>query len=255
MLGRAALVWILLSIGSATLLFQSSQETRELEDRLASVNRAVAHEREAIRVLHAEWSYLNSPTRLQRLAEHYLPLEPIEARHFAGIAEIPIRSEILVARASFAPVPSRKPVEAIMIARHDPDAQHAQSQIALASADGIVAVQESTWTGMGVTVADKVPSKPEMPVRIASSAAWQRKEAWRHEKDSRSGRPDDTFDRIVLASAERHLPSTGASIEAMEIRPDGRIHASADGFEDGGADADARTRQLNALLVKIGIRE
>ncbi len=66
------------AILSGVVLLYTSQNVQKAEDRLAEVRRASANEAEAIRVLRAEWAYLNSPARLEALAENFLALEPAD---------------------------------------------------------------------------------------------------------------------------------------------------------------------------------
>ncbi len=62
--------------GAGTLLFWTSQSVRQKEAELARIEAAAARETQAIRVLNAEWDYLNRPERLEKLASEYLKLVP-----------------------------------------------------------------------------------------------------------------------------------------------------------------------------------
>ena len=53
--------------------------------------RSIAKEAEAIRVLKAEWSYLNQPERLQALARRHLTLGPTAAAQIVVLANLPER--------------------------------------------------------------------------------------------------------------------------------------------------------------------
>lgn len=83
------LAGVVLIAGLAFGLYKLKYEVQQLEDRYADVNRAIAAEQEAIRVLKAEWSYLNSPTRLSSLVERHLKLEPPAAERILTLGEIP----------------------------------------------------------------------------------------------------------------------------------------------------------------------
>lgn len=72
-------------------LYLVSYEVQNLEDDLSRMNRDIAAEREAIHVLKAEWSLLNDPSRLRRLAERYLGLEPVEAKQIQTFDALPYR--------------------------------------------------------------------------------------------------------------------------------------------------------------------
>lgn len=70
-----------LSIG----LFWSKAQVQELESELVRLDRQIISERQAIRVLGAEWALLNDPARLRVLAEKYLDLQPVGAAQIVSI--------------------------------------------------------------------------------------------------------------------------------------------------------------------------
>lgn len=106
MKGKSALFWLGLAGAAGAVLFQTSYEVQELEEQLASVNRKIVAEQEAIQVLKAEWSYLNDPTRLETLARTHLALRPTDARQFvASIDVVPMRPTPAVA-----PMPDAAPL-------------------------------------------------------------------------------------------------------------------------------------------------
>ena len=71
-------------------LYKLKYQVQELEARSAAMKQAIASEREAIRVLQAEWSFLNNPERLNDLAERYLEFGPVGAVRVVRLGEIPI---------------------------------------------------------------------------------------------------------------------------------------------------------------------
>ena len=74
-------------------LFALKYEVRGLEAELERLEREALTEQEAIRVLGAEWSYLNRPERLQALAERHLALAAVSAAQIGGIELLPRRIE------------------------------------------------------------------------------------------------------------------------------------------------------------------
>lgn len=71
-------------------LYKLKYEVQELEARSAAIKGAILSEQEAIRVLKAEWSFLNNPKRLAELAQRYLEVEPLGAGRVVRLEQIPI---------------------------------------------------------------------------------------------------------------------------------------------------------------------
>jgi len=64
---------LLVLIGA--VLMHISHRVQTAERKIARVDQKIAQEQENIRVLKAEWAYLNSPQRLERLATEGLDLK------------------------------------------------------------------------------------------------------------------------------------------------------------------------------------
>jgi cell division protein FtsL len=84
---RASIVWIVLTLISASGLYLVKQEVIGLEEQVARLDDKIARDREAIRVLHAEWAYLINPDRLAQLAAKHLGLKPPQAGQIADTLE------------------------------------------------------------------------------------------------------------------------------------------------------------------------
>lgn len=101
-------------IGSGTYWISHQVET--LQKRYASIQSDIFEEQENIHVLQAEWSYLNNPARIEKLAKQYLHLAPIKPMQMAGIDEVPENADIHLYRMNnmgeavpFLPVPRARP--------------------------------------------------------------------------------------------------------------------------------------------------
>lgn len=61
-------------------------------EHVAKLRTEIAHERDAIAALRAETAKLENPTRIQRLADHYLPLKAFVPLQVDSIDAIPLRT-------------------------------------------------------------------------------------------------------------------------------------------------------------------
>lgn len=57
-----------LVVASGAMLLDVSQRVQEVEREIRATERSIAREQENIRVLQAEWAYLNDPARLEMMA-------------------------------------------------------------------------------------------------------------------------------------------------------------------------------------------
>ncbi len=78
-------------VALAVVIYQVKYQTRALEKQVAELRLGVQKERSAIAVLRAEWSHLNRPERVERLARKHLGLKPLGARQMIALDQIPTR--------------------------------------------------------------------------------------------------------------------------------------------------------------------
>lgn len=97
MITRATLIWAVLAIAAGFGLFQVSYRVASLEDELNKVNRQIVEERERLRALQADWSYLTNPARLADLSRRHLSLQPLAAEQMIRIEDLPLRLAPLLA--------------------------------------------------------------------------------------------------------------------------------------------------------------
>lgn len=76
------MLWLGLAALSSFMLFHTSQKVTDGRQELARLNKDIQREEESLRVFQAEWSYLNQPERLEKLARQHLQLEPLKGRQF-----------------------------------------------------------------------------------------------------------------------------------------------------------------------------
>lgn len=84
-------VTLLIGGGLVLTLFSVKRQVQELNTELAGLNRSIIADERAIDVLHAEWSYLNNPRRLEDLARRHLGLEPVRPSQLSTLSALPMR--------------------------------------------------------------------------------------------------------------------------------------------------------------------
>lgn len=135
---------LLFIVASGVGLYQLKYKTIRLQQEVSALEASIVRDREAIRVLEAEWTYLTRPDRVALLSERYLALRPATAEQvIASLDLIDRRSEadvrlaqvddfrasgIVMAKAPAAPRPSPTPSVApdaeppvMMQARNEPE--------------------------------------------------------------------------------------------------------------------------------------
>jgi len=100
-----AVLFSVISVG----LVAVKTRVQEMETRLSMLQRDIKDDRDAIRVLKAEWSHLNDPARLKRLADTYLKLAPVNSAQIASIKALPFREDDATPRLAGQPARPSKP--------------------------------------------------------------------------------------------------------------------------------------------------
>ena len=81
-------VCFLLACGSGLYLYQAKHRVQMIDREIEKTVRATDELREQTRVLHAEWTLLNDPQRLQALADQFLNLKTVTPGQFTSMAEL-----------------------------------------------------------------------------------------------------------------------------------------------------------------------
>jgi cell division protein FtsL len=127
----STIVTVTAAVISGTMLFATSQKVQKAERQLSKLTAEKNREQESMRVLRAEWDYLNRPDRLEALASRYLGMKQPE---LASVTDDPKRIAI--------PVP---PVQ--IVGTPSPLAQQAVYQPA-APARAPVAVEQKNFSAV-----------------------------------------------------------------------------------------------------------
>ncbi|BAQ17025.1 cell division protein FtsL [Methyloceanibacter caenitepidi] len=72
----------------ATVIYQVKYEARSLDEKIVLLERQIEDERDSLAVARAEWSLLNSPERIERLAKKYLELNPANPQQIVILDEV-----------------------------------------------------------------------------------------------------------------------------------------------------------------------
>ena len=86
-------------VALAYVIYQVKYQSRALDAEIVTLGKQIDEERDGIAVLRAEWSLLNRPERIERLAQKYLKLAPARPTQLVTIDT--------VTRPRFRPHPAR----------------------------------------------------------------------------------------------------------------------------------------------------
>jgi cell division protein FtsL len=81
---------------AASYVYRIKMESTARTERVQRLHSEVRAQRDAIAALRAEWAKLDSPKRLQGLAERHLKLRPIDGTQYDSLKNLPERSPTLV---------------------------------------------------------------------------------------------------------------------------------------------------------------
>jgi len=82
MIRRSTFFSVTLATSMGLALFMVKYQVQDLEDQLTTIDREIVAERQALHVLRAEWSHLNEPNRLRKLAVRHLGMVPLSSQQF-----------------------------------------------------------------------------------------------------------------------------------------------------------------------------
>jgi hypothetical protein len=78
-------------IMAAAYVYDIKFEATMQAEQLAKLRGEIRRERDAIAAMRAEWAKLETPARIQDLAQRHLPLKSLEALQFDSLAGLPER--------------------------------------------------------------------------------------------------------------------------------------------------------------------
>lgn len=137
-----ALAWFVLVLAAGFATFRVKYAVQDIDDQLHRVRKQTTAEQQEIRVLSAEWTYLNQPERLAELNRRFLALQPI------AVAQL---------RRTIADIPLRQPTPAL------------DNAVAVAAAGG-AAAQPAMPTQMAAVKTAMVPQAAPIPASASAKA-------------------------------------------------------------------------------------
>ncbi|HEY3911286.1 MAG TPA: hypothetical protein VGM07_15555 [Stellaceae bacterium] len=153
MIKLSTLFWLILVSATGFAMFAVKYEVQALADQLVQTTGRAAEAEHEVRVLDAEWAYLNRPDALAEMNQRYLSLAPIATKQlYASVADIPLRPappppvETVAAVAPASAPPLQRPLGATrpalsQAAQENPPAQSA-APVVTAALDGRTAAPE-----------------------------------------------------------------------------------------------------------------
>ena len=86
-------LWVALTCLVGFGMFVMKNQVQNLEKELASINHNIQEDVKTIHILKAEWSHLNNPSRLRKLAAKHISLNPIQAEQIINLSALPFDYE------------------------------------------------------------------------------------------------------------------------------------------------------------------
>lgn len=75
-------------VALAYVIYEVKYEARALDERIVLLHKEIEQERDTLAVARAEWSLLNRPERIERLAKKYLRLAPARPQQLVVLDEV-----------------------------------------------------------------------------------------------------------------------------------------------------------------------
>ena len=75
-------------VALASVIYQVKYQARALDERIAVLHKEIEKERDSLAVARAEWSLLNRPERIERLAKKFLDLTPANPQQLVILDEV-----------------------------------------------------------------------------------------------------------------------------------------------------------------------
>lgn len=163
----AAAFWILLVLASGFATFKVKYAVQDIEDQLNQTRKQTIAEQQEIRVLNAEWTYLNQPERLADLNRRFIGLVPISA------PQLQERIDQIAFRAPVAPPSMAYRMVAAAVPPSAPQPRVVAAAPAAAAVPAVQRAEAGQPTSLDALIAqiEPAPAAGTSPARTAAQAA------------------------------------------------------------------------------------
>lgn len=90
------LVVVCILIAAAVHVYRIKFESTVQAERVAKLRAEIKRERDAVAALRSEWSRLDTPARIEQLAQRHLALKPVDPQQFDNFDKLPERPPQIV---------------------------------------------------------------------------------------------------------------------------------------------------------------
>lgn len=233
MIRPITLICFAAACGSGLYLYQAKHRVHVLDQKIEQTVQQTEKTRAQTRMLHAEWTLLNDPDRLRKLAAQFLPqLQPVAPSQYTDLADLGSRLPAVLPPPA-PPAPDAAPDSGVPVAQAAPNGGTAVAQVAPDS--GAPVGQATPNGGAAVAQATPAPSSPapapesvrtasaaqpetSAPARLARSAMPSRQVALALPRP-RPPAPRQAAARPVVAQVERPLIRTTPQIHNSGYDP------------------------------------
>ena len=87
------ILWFTLTCVICLGSFILKNQVHDLETELSRINQNIQKDVKTIHVLKAEWSHLNNPSRLRKLASEHISLNKVRAEQIINYSALPFQHE------------------------------------------------------------------------------------------------------------------------------------------------------------------
>jgi hypothetical protein len=190
-------ICFVLACGSGLYLYQSKHRVQVLDREIEKTVHTTDALREQVRVLHAEWTLLNDPQRLQALADQFLALKTVAPGQFTSMADLDNRLPAVRAPEPPPPEPQSVPVAEAPVAAQTDEPPSVPAPAAIQT--------PPKPTSVAVATPPRVPEHKPSPVRTQQA-------------EVPPARPTPAVSRSVVA-VEQTRPATARIMSAVVPAP------------------------------------